>query len=74
MGSGGNLLLQSARPNTHLMVGAGKLGSIYLVNGDSMGGFNPSTEMAQELISEVGGMFSTPAYWQGAIPASVCRT
>ncbi len=71
MGSGGNLLLpDQPGPNTHLMVGAGKLGSIYLVNRDSMGGFNPSTDqMVQELISEVGGMFSTPAYWQGAIPS-----
>jgi Abnormal spindle-like microcephaly-assoc'd, ASPM-SPD-2-Hydin len=70
MGSGGNLLLpDQPGPHAHLMVGAGKLGSIYLVNRDSMGGFNATTDpMVQELLSEVGAMFSTPAYWQGTIP------
>src|ERR1017187_6428431 len=67
MGSGGNLMLpEQPGPNPHLMVGVGKLGIIYLVNRDSMGGFNAaSAQMVQELTSEVGGMFSTPAYWQG---------
>ena len=67
MGSGGNLMLpEQPGPNPHLMVGVGKLGIIYLVNRDSMGGFNAaSDQMVQELTSEVGGMFSTPAYWQG---------
>ncbi len=70
MGSGGNLLLpDQPGPNPHLMIGIGKLGTIYLVNRDSMGGFNPSgDQMVQELPSEVGGMFSTPAYWQGTEP------
>ena len=70
MGSGGNLLLpDQPGPNPHLMVGAGKLGSIYLVDRDSMGGFNASQDqMVQELPSEVGGMFSTPAYWRGTVP------
>ena len=41
MGSGGNLLLpDQPGPNPHLMVGAGKVGTLYLVNRDSMGGFN----------------------------------
>ena len=70
MGSGGNLLLpDQPGPNTHLMVGAGKVGNLYLVNRDSMGGFNASMDqMVQELTDEVGGMFSTPAYWQGNVP------
>jgi len=70
MGSGGNLMLpDQPGPNPHLMVGVGKLGIIYLVNRDSMGGFNASKDqMVQELSSEVGGMFSTPAYWQGTVP------
>jgi hypothetical protein len=70
MGSGGNLLLpDQPGPNPHLMVGAGKVGTLYLVNRDSMGGFNASMDqMVQELPSEVGGMFSTPAYWQGTVP------
>ena len=70
MGSGGNLLLpDQPGPNPHLVIGIGKLGTIYLVNRDSMGGFNASgDQMVQELPSEVGGMFSTPAYWQGTVP------
>ena len=70
MGSGGNLLLpDQPGPNPHLMVGIGKVGTIYLVNRDSMGGFNATTDqMVQELPTAVGGMFSTPAYWQGTLP------
>ena len=51
MGSGGNLLLpDQPGPNPHLMVGVGKYGTIYLVNRDSMGGFNATTDMmVQEL-------------------------
>ncbi len=71
MGSGGNLLLpDQPGPNPHLMVGVGKVGTIYLVNRDSMGGFNASTDqMVQELPSAVGAMFATPAYWQGTVPS-----
>src|SRR5271167_336167 len=70
MGSGGNLLLpDQPGPNPHLMVGAGKVGNLYLVNRDSMGGFNAAMDqMVQELDSAVGGMFSTPAYWSGTLP------
>jgi hypothetical protein len=70
MGAGGNLLLPTQPgPNPDLMIGAGKVGTLYLVNRDSMGGFNASQDqMVQELPSAVGGMFSTPAYWQGTVP------
>jgi Abnormal spindle-like microcephaly-assoc'd, ASPM-SPD-2-Hydin len=70
MGSGGNLLLPTQPgPNPDLMIGAGKVGTLYLVNRDSMGGFNVSKDkMVQELPSAVGGLFSTPAYWQGTLP------
>jgi Abnormal spindle-like microcephaly-assoc'd, ASPM-SPD-2-Hydin len=70
MGSGGNLLLpDQPGPNPHLMIGAGKVGTLYLVNRDSMGGFNAAgDQMVQELPGAVGGMFSTPAYWQGTVP------
>ena len=70
MGSGGNLLLpDQPGPNPHLMVGVGKVGTIFLVNRDSMGGFNASVnQMVQQLPGAVGGMFSTPAYWSGEVP------
>jgi hypothetical protein len=71
MGSGGNLLLpDQPGPNPHLVIGAGKVGTLYLVNRDAMGGFNASMDqMVQEVSGQVGGMFSTPAYWQGNIPS-----
>ncbi len=71
MGSGGNLLLpDQPGPNPHLMVGAGKFGTLYLVNRDNMGGFNATNDqMVQELPGAVGGMWSTPAYWQGTVPS-----
>src|SRR5215469_971335 len=70
MGSGGNLLLpDQPGPNPHLMVGVGKVGVVYLVNRDSMGGFNANMDqMVQELNGQISGMFSTPAYWQGNVP------
>ena len=75
MGSGGNLLLPDQDgPNPHLMVGIGKLGSIYLVNRDSMGGFNAaSDQMVQKVNGKVLGMFSTPAYWAGKVPKAGLR-
>ena len=75
MGSGGNLLLpDQPGPNPHLMIGIGKLGTIYLVNRDSMGGFNASMDqMVQEVSGLVGGMYSTPAYWQGKVAKGVVR-
>lgn len=75
MGSGGNLLLpDQPGPNPHLVIGIGKLGTIYLVNRDSMGGFNASMDqMVQELPGAIGGMFSTPAYWQGKVAKGLVR-
>lgn len=70
MGAGGNLLLpDQPGPNPHLMVAAGKFGILYLVNRDSMGGFNANVDqVVQELSGQISGMFSTPAYWQGNVP------
>jgi hypothetical protein len=71
LGSGGNLMLpDQPGPNPHLMVSAGKQGTLYLVNRDDMGGFNSvSDQVVQELPSEVGGLWSTPAYWHGTVPS-----
>jgi hypothetical protein len=75
LGSGGNLMLpdQTDAPNNpHLMVSAGKQGTLYLVNRDDMGGFiapPAADQIVQELPGEVGGMYGTPAYWQGTVPS-----
>jgi len=75
LGSGGNLMLpdQTDAPNNpHLMVSAGKQGTLYLVNRDDMGGFiapPAADQIVQELPGEVGGMYGTHAYWQGTVPS-----
>jgi hypothetical protein len=74
LGSGGTLLLpdvsDSGGTTRHLMVGAGKDGNLYVVNRDSMGKFNPNNNAAiwQELPGVLGGgIWSTPAYFNGAV-------
>ena len=69
LGSGGAIALpdQSSGP-THLLIGAGKEGTIYVMNRDNMGGFHPSdnSNAVQSLPSAVGAMFATPAFWNNA--------
>ena len=61
-------------PYHHEMVGAGKEGRIYVINRDSMGGFNPNFDnIVQEIPAALGQhtqhiyerSYSTPAYWGG---------
>jgi len=69
LGSGGPMLLpdQPTFPS-HLMVGCGKLGTIYLLNRDNMGQYNSNTDqIVQELVGAVGGTFSSPSYWQDTV-------
>ncbi|MGH9775422.1 MAG: hypothetical protein ACRD50_10800, partial [Candidatus Acidiferrales bacterium] len=57
----------------HLMIGAGKGGTIYLVDRDNMGKFNSSTNNVVQFIdnaignSSSGENFSTAAYWNGFV-------
>jgi hypothetical protein len=67
LGSGGVMLLpdQSSGP-THLMVQASKEGRIYLVNRDNLGGYNSSSDnIVQEIVGQIGGVWGSPAYWNG---------
>jgi hypothetical protein len=69
LGSGGELLLPDLTDSTntvrHLVVGAGKDGNIYVVNRDSMGKFNASSNNIWQQVNGVlpGGIWSTPAYF-----------
>jgi hypothetical protein len=73
LGSGGEMLLPDLNDSTgtvrHLMVGAGKDGNIYVVDRDSMGKFNASTNSNYQTLSGVlpGGIWSTPAYFNGTV-------
>ncbi|MBA3914933.1 MAG: hypothetical protein H0X25_14015, partial [Acidobacteriales bacterium] len=76
LASGGPLLLpdQPTSP-THLAVGAGKEGGVYLVNRDNMGHFRPTdnNQAQQWLFNAVGfagdheAFFGMPAYWQNQV-------
>jgi hypothetical protein len=74
LGSGGEMLLPDLTDSTntvrHLVIGAGKDGHIYVVNRDSMGKFNSSSNA--QIWQQVNGaltssIFSTPAYFNGTV-------
>ena len=73
LGSGGVLLLPDTSGITghpHLLVQAGKGGNIFLVDRDNMGHFcstctTTDTQIVQEVQGAIGGMWGSPAYWNG---------
>jgi len=72
LGSGGALLLpamKDAQGNLwDLAVGAGKDTNLYVVNRNSMGGFNSTNKNYQELARALpGGIWSMPAYFDGRL-------
>ncbi len=70
LGSGGIALLPNqSGPYPHLLVQAGKEGVIHVVNRDNgmMGGFNASGDQIVQEITGIGGIFSSPAYFNGKI-------
>ncbi len=73
LGSGGSMLLPDLTDGggtvRHLLVGAGKDGNIYVVERDSMGRFNASSnQIWQQLNGAVpAGIWSTPAYFNGFV-------
>jgi outer membrane protein assembly factor BamB len=73
LGSGGILLLpdltDSGGAVRHLAVGAGKDGNLYVVSRDSLGKFSSSVNNIWQQLSGVlgGGIFATPAYFNGAL-------
>jgi hypothetical protein len=71
LGSGGAVLLPdlpAGSAHQHLLVQAGKEGSIYLVDRDKMGGYNSTTDqVVQELSGATGGIWGMPAYWNNTV-------
>src|SRR5216684_2847543 len=72
-GSGGGILLldvtDSGGNTRHLSVGAGKDSLIYVVDRDSMGKFNASTDQIyQEISGQLGGgVYSMPAFFNNTV-------
>jgi hypothetical protein len=62
-GSGGSavVLNLTSGPLQHLVIGGGKDGSLYLLNGDAMGGLGDSH--ARQSFNIGGGIFATGAFW-----------
>ena len=75
LGSGGLLLLPDLGSGAHprLLVQAGKEGKIYLVDQTNLGRMcatncgSGDSQIVQELPGAVGGMWASPAYWNGNV-------
>jgi len=65
-GSGGATILvdQPTGPVTHLLIGGGKEGNLFLLNRDNLGKYNKSKNNVIQTINLGSGIFSTPAFWQ----------
>jgi hypothetical protein len=73
LGSGGAIVLPDLSDGTgntlHLAVGAGKDTNLYLINRDSMGKFTSNNSTIYQELPGVlaGGVFATPAYFNGTV-------
>ena len=73
LGSGGALVLPDLKDASgnvrHLAVGAGKDQTIYVVDRDSMGKFNPQNDngIYQEITGAIGAVYSMPAYFNNTL-------
>jgi hypothetical protein len=66
-GSGGVMLLPD-QPGTHprLAVAAGKIGEMYLMDRDNLGGYNPAGANNVLGTYDIGGCYCGPSYFAGA--------
>src|SRR5262249_743593 len=68
LGSGGIAILpDQSGSNPHLLVQAGKPGTIYVVNRDNMGHFNSSRDNTVQEIRGLNSVFSSPVYFNGKV-------
>jgi hypothetical protein len=72
VGSGGVMLLpDQSGPVPHMMIGAGKPGTAYLINRDQMttgnDHFDPSQDAVLTSVQLAGGCYNTPAFFNGTI-------
>lgn len=69
LSSGGVLLLPiQAGAHSRLMLTGGKLGELYLVDRDNLGGYSASNNnVVQDLPNQLGGLWGTPSYFNNAV-------
>jgi hypothetical protein len=72
LGSGGVLLLPDqplGSPHQHLLLQAGKEGTLYLIDRDNMGHFNPNddSQIVQSLRGALPGLWGLPAWWNNNV-------
>src|SRR5271165_3666745 len=60
--SGGVVLLP-----TDSLVQVGKSGRVYIINRESLGGYNSSNTTDPEQAASTGGLWGAPAYWNGNV-------
>ena len=65
-GSGAATILvdQPSGPVTHLVIGGGKQGNLFLLNRDNMGKFSGTTNNVVQTINAGNSIFATPVFWQ----------
>jgi PQQ-like domain len=71
-GSGGILMVPDQQgANPHILIQVGKEGRILVLNRDHLGGYatgvTSNTNALQDITGETGGLWSTPAYWNGNV-------
>jgi len=73
VGSGGAIVVDSAGAHPHLVIGGDKQGVLYVIDRDTMTGFNSNGDQIQKVAITAGpaciicGLFSTPAFWEGKL-------
>ena len=68
LGSGGPLLLpDQGGAHSHLILIAGKGATLYTIDRDRMGKYEPSSDAAVQTTKLGGGLLGAPAYWNGHV-------
>jgi hypothetical protein len=65
-GSGAATILvdQPSGPVTHLVIGGGKQGNLFLLNRDNLGKFSSSANNVVQTVNLGNSIFATPVFWQ----------
>ncbi len=72
LGSGAPVLVPHNSPFPHELIGGGKDGRVFVVNGDNLGGYNPNGQDAVVQTIQTGtqqfdNIWGAPAYWNGVL-------